>query len=310
MRMNETIKNNFMSLVMLVFFSIGLVIAGNVYVTDGDLDVDNDLNVSNVLFVNGSSGNVGIGTTSPNEELQVNGDAIFGTGSINNPALWNRAINIVGTDVAIILTETTTNSDWSLAARTDGTFAIYDDGNSKLSITTNGALRMPSRSQVEWGGSNEMIFGDSVSNFVQIRTSGNNQVRVDSSGNVGIGTTSPTYPLEVVGNVSGISIWSDGNVSASGFITRTSVFDKSRGSALSFVSDADDYVIGGEIDHTKFYGYAGAFEVIDYDRSEVVDDEIVYPYTKKDQHNQRHKIIFNCLIHSHSLSTSKSPSVT
>jgi len=42
MRMNETIKNNFMSLVMLVFFSIGLVIAGNVYVTDGDLDVDNE----------------------------------------------------------------------------------------------------------------------------------------------------------------------------------------------------------------------------------------------------------------------------
>lgn len=71
-----------------------------------------------------------------------------------------------------------------------------------------------------------------------------------------------------------------------GYITRTSVFDKSQGNALDFIKDADYYVSDGEIDHKKFYGYAGEFEVTDYSRPEVEEyeceegtcEETVYPY--------------------------------
>lgn len=73
-------------------------------------------------------------------------------------------------------------------------------------------------------------------------------------GLVGIGTTAPTYPLTVIGNVSGISIWSDGNISADDYITRTSVFDTSK-NTLDYIKDASYYMNNGEIDHTKFYGY-------------------------------------------------------
>jgi hypothetical protein len=49
--------------------------------------------------------------------------------------------------------------------------------------------------------------------------------------------------------------WFSRNVSATGYITRTSIFDKSRGSALDFIKDADDYLTNGKINHSKFYGY-------------------------------------------------------
>jgi len=86
-----------------------------------------------------------------------------------------------------------------------------------------------------------------------------------SNGNVGIGTTIPTYPLTIIGNVSGISIWSDGNISANDYITRTSVFDKSK-NVWDYIKDADYYKKDNKINHKKFYGYAGEFEIADMDR--------------------------------------------
>jgi hypothetical protein len=115
-------------------------------------------------------------------------------------------------------------------------------------------------------------------------------LKVKNSGRVGIGTTSPDYPLEVKGDVSGVSIWSEGDISATDFITRTSVYDKSKGSALNLIKDADDLKDGEEIDHKAFYGYVGEFEVTDYSRTEtkevcdesggVCEKVVTYPYTK------------------------------
>jgi hypothetical protein len=42
-------------------------------------DVDKAMNISSVLYVNGSSGNVGIGTATPNATLDVNGNVNFGS---------------------------------------------------------------------------------------------------------------------------------------------------------------------------------------------------------------------------------------
>lgn len=45
------------------------------------------------------------------------------------------------------------------------------------------------------------------------------------------------------------------NISALGYITRTSVYDDSKGSALDYIKTSEDYKTSGEINHSKFYGY-------------------------------------------------------
>lgn len=94
----------------------------------------------------------------------------------------------------------------------------------------------------------------------------------ESTGNVGIGTISPSYPLTVYGDSSDVSIWAEKNVSATGYITRTSVYDKSQGSALDKVKDADDYMNGEEIDHTAFYGYV-SYDVEDCEIDEKTEEK-------------------------------------
>ena len=47
------------------------------------------------------------------------------------------------------------------------------------------------------------------------------RMTVANDGKVGIGTTTPSYPLEVSGATSGISIYASDNISATAFIDRT-----------------------------------------------------------------------------------------
>ena len=99
---------------------------------------------------------------------------------------------------------------------------------------------------------------------------------------------------------SGLAYFSN-NVSATGYITRTSIFDKSKGTALSYIKDASEYLdVKRDINHKSFYGYVEqkvtdfSRPVIDYLPKEVctIDKEekesciieyqakTTYPYTK------------------------------
>jgi len=108
-----------------------------------------------------STGNVGIGTTSPIDKLNVNG-GVTSTG-LANPS--NTAI---------------------------GSFQFGYDG-------TNGIIRT-------WNSS-PIIY--QAYNYQSWETSGSERMRITSGGNVGIGTTSPAYKLDVAGTggfVSSVSI--------------------------------------------------------------------------------------------------------
>ena len=104
---------------------------------------------------------------------------------------------------------------------------------------------------------------------------------------VGIGMNYSNYPLSVFGNGSdSISIYAEKNISATGFITRTSVFDTEK-ITTDYIKDADDYKdVEGDINHKDFYGYVN-WTMIDYSRplitKTIVDKkekvDVTYPYT-------------------------------
>jgi hypothetical protein len=93
-----------------------------------------------------------------------------------------------------------------------------------------------------------------------------------------------------VGNASQGLAWFSANISAHDYITRTSVYDKSKGSALDKIKDADTLENRGVIDHSKFYGYT-TYKVTDYSKPVPVKHEelngnetirwteTTYPYT-------------------------------
>lgn len=115
------------------------------------------------------------------------------------------------------------------------------------------------------------------------------RIRLTGEGYLGIGVTNPVYPLQVGTNVSGISIFSQANISATGFNTRTSVYNKIKGRVLARIKDADQLkYANGSINHSAFIGYAGKINVTDYTKPVTVLTEIEigefvnvtsYPYT-------------------------------
>jgi len=88
-------------------------------------------------------------------------------------------------------------------------------------------------------------------------------------------------------NASSGLVYVDDNISADDYITRTSVYDKTQGSALNFIQDSNYYKTNGIINHSKFYGYAGKFEVVDYTKPVIekyVDTECEQVFLKNDSH--------------------------
>lgn len=169
------------------------------------------------IFVS-TTGNVGIGTTSPAGKLDIAGSSANLVFSTAVGAGETKGINL------------TTDGNWFIG------MAQPSASDYRIRVGVPGDAAARSFEVYDTTGKNSRL-------FIAMQ-----------SGNVGIGTTSPTYPLTVFGNVSTVSIWADGNVSATGYITRTSVFDKSK-DVWDYIKDSDYYKIAGKIDHTKFYGY-------------------------------------------------------
>lgn len=115
-------------------------------------NVNFNINNQTKLTINGNSGNVGIGTTSPNAKLEVNGGEIRTTRE-NVPANY-----------------------LSLSTTSAGSFIKNAGGTSKGLTFDNVSATSP---------------------YINFKLLSSEAMRITSAGNVGVGTTSPSAPLDV-----------------------------------------------------------------------------------------------------------------
>jgi hypothetical protein len=122
-----------------------------------------------------TGGNVGIGTTAPAYKLDVTSDIRIGEGL--------RMVPNAGAIYAV-----------------DGTLSYYSSSNGVYlnGAGTNGWLRL-NASGLENDINSINIYGQGAGGYIDVNTGASTRIRVTNGGNVGIGTTSPAYTLDVSG---------------------------------------------------------------------------------------------------------------
>lgn len=150
------------------------------------------------------NGNVGVGTTAPTQKLEVN----------------------AGTDLVALLLKYNGN---------DGGFTSQNYGT--LAANRTSQLRLINGSTIF--GANDRTYqlvnlGTSATDadfYLQYwnGSSYNERLRIKSNGNVGIGTTTPSQPLQVVGNVQGTNLISTSNVACGNVLYNNNFYCESSG---------------------------------------------------------------------------------
>jgi len=178
----------------------------------GDATLAGDLTINtDALFVDASAKKVGIGTTSPSTYGTL---AVSGTGSIINLTASS------GTGALGFWESTSSRFFLASLGGSDGLAFIDANGSSeRMRIDSSGNVGIgniapAAKLHLESTSEQLRITYTSIASYrhevhsngdYSINNDGNERMRIDSSGNVGIGTTSPSDKLEIEGDNGGYS---------------------------------------------------------------------------------------------------------
>ena len=158
-------------------------------ISGAGLKIGNDDFSGYAFFADDS--NVGIGTTTPSEKLEVNGNVKASKVLVNTTNAGYTFYSNGESRINNITFQSVGNDDYLQKSASDGRFWIRN-GRSGQSVLlgandTNGQL-------------NDYLLIDGNTQELRIRTASSDRLVVNSNGNVGIGTTAPSAKLNVRGD--------------------------------------------------------------------------------------------------------------
>jgi hypothetical protein len=178
------------------------------YLWNYGTDAAGTVGTKQVMTLQGS-GNVGIGTTAPLALLDVNGNGAFGLGAVATPSfafrtdlntgMWSSGVDTVNFSTAGA-ERVRIDSVGNVSIGTTAPLALLDING--IGAHGLGAVATPSfafRTDLNTG-----MWSSGV-DTVNFSTNGTERLRMDSGGNIGIGTTGPGAKLDVAGSIRGVS---------------------------------------------------------------------------------------------------------